>query len=256
MSVADTSIRLDTLLRVTTAEATDITLRPAGMIARSLALLLDLVVCTTWLFITGIMFLKMLLQSFGDVWVIGLYLLNVFLMFWLYPVLFEVFWHGQTPGKRVFRLRVCADNGAPVSWSASLLRNLLRLVDTLPLFYAVGICVSLFHPQGKRLGDMLAGTLVVYAAPARRQTDWSILSGIEPVQPPVVLKREEQQALLTFAERQQYLPASRRRELAAAGAYALYGSSLPQPDAMALILGMAKFLLGDASELYQPRRHQ
>lgn len=257
MSAADTPAQLDTLLRVPTAEAVDITLRPAGIIARSRAYILDIAVCWVWLYVCSMFMTRFLWEMpLAAPWLIGLFLLNLFLTFWLYPVLFEVLWHGQTLGKRVFGLQVCADNGAPITWSASLLRNLLRLVDSLPLFYAVGICVSLFHPQGKRLGDMLAGTLVVYADIHKQQTDWSALTDIEPVKPPLALNREEQRAILTFAERQQYLPSLRRKELAALGAYALYGSQLPHPDALALILGMAKFLLGDASGQPKSRRRR
>lgn len=248
MFTTDTAAPLDTLLRVTTAEAVDITLRPAGMITRSRAYLVDMCIRLAWLYCTSqlILWLSLPLFFLGG-WSLGLLYLNFFITFWLYPVFFEVLWHGQTPGKRLFGLQVCADNGAPITWSASLLRNLLRLMDALPFFYTVGIFVSLIHPQSKRLGDMLAGTLVVYVDKGKQQTDWSILADIEPIKPPVALTRDEQQAVLNFAERQERLPPLRREELAELGAHALYGESLPQPNALALMLGMAKFLLGDAS---------
>jgi uncharacterized RDD family membrane protein YckC len=88
----------------------------------------------------------------------------MFVVFWFYPVLFEVLDRGRTPGKRALGLRVIAVNGAPVGWLAAFTRNLLRTVDMLPFGYATGLIASLADPWGRRLGDMVAGTLVVHNA--------------------------------------------------------------------------------------------
>lgn len=69
---------------------------------------------------------------------------------------------GQTVGGRIIGLRVLQDNGQPITVLSSVLRNLLRIIDILPFGYTVGLVTSFLHPQGKRLGDLLAGTVVIY----------------------------------------------------------------------------------------------
>ncbi|MGD9517989.1 MAG: RDD family protein [Armatimonadota bacterium] len=79
-----------------------------------------------------------------------------------YYILFEMLWNGQTPGKRSASLRVIRDNGTPITLTESLLRNLLRPIDFLPGYYGAGILSILLSRQGKRLGDFVAGTVVVH----------------------------------------------------------------------------------------------
>lgn len=80
-------------------------------------------------------------------------------------ILYFVFWEmvngGQSPGKRVLGLKVLRDGGLPISVGASLARNVLRLVDVLPSSYLVGLTAMVVSPEGKRLGDLGAGTIVV-----------------------------------------------------------------------------------------------
>jgi hypothetical protein len=73
-------------------------------------------------------------------------------------------WHGQTPGKRIFKLRVIKDSGRQITLVEAMTRNLLRIVDVLPGMYLIGILSILVSSQRKRLGDMAAGTLVVHAS--------------------------------------------------------------------------------------------
>ncbi len=90
-----------------------------------------------------------------------------------YYAFFEAVWNGQTPGKRRTHLRVMQDSGRPMGAQAAILRNLLRIVDSLPMFYATGIIVSLISPQNKRAGDYLAGTVVVHEEPLQKgQLAW------------------------------------------------------------------------------------
>lgn len=79
----------------------------------------------------------------------------------VYPLLFEVIWKGQTPGKRILKLRVVSEDGAGLKFSSLLLRNIFRIVDSLPVFYLVGFISVLLSKQRKRLGDMVAGTILV-----------------------------------------------------------------------------------------------
>ncbi|HEV2180738.1 MAG TPA: stage II sporulation protein M [Gemmatimonadaceae bacterium] len=79
-----------------------------------------------------------------------------------YYVLFEALWDGQTPGKRLLRIRVVQDGGYSVSFGASAVRNIARIVDGQPGFlYGVGVIAAALNKSGKRLGDMMAGTFVV-----------------------------------------------------------------------------------------------
>src|SRR5205085_11316372 len=88
-----------------------------------------------------------------------------FLMAWFYGGLFETFWNGQTPGKRVFGLRVLTIDGQPINALQAVLRNILRAVDGLPLMplpvYMVGLVACAMNQKYQRLGDLACGTMVV-----------------------------------------------------------------------------------------------
>lgn len=95
-------------------------------------------------------------------WATALLLLFAFALQWGYYVVFEAIWDGQTPGKRQLGIRVVQDGGYSVGFGASAVRNLARVLDMQPGFvYAVGILSAAINRSGKRLGDMLAGTIVV-----------------------------------------------------------------------------------------------
>ena len=78
-----------------------------------------------------------------------------------YFVLFEMIWDGQSPGKRMAGLRVIRTDGTPIAIGDSLIRNILRLVDMIPVYYTVGIIAIFFTKRCQRLGDLAAGTIVV-----------------------------------------------------------------------------------------------
>jgi uncharacterized RDD family membrane protein YckC len=223
---------LDNRLRVETPEGVDLLLRPAGLVPRALAFAVDLAIRGAILLA---LFISLgLLGKFG----MGLGALLLFLVQWWYMVLFEVLNQGRTPGKHWMGLRVVHDDGTPVGWASSLTRNLLRFVDLLPFGYFLGALSCLGHPAFKRLGDIAAGTLVVYQEkPAERPA----LAPAEPVAPPVGLSLDEQRALISFAERQASLSPDRRRELAAILAEPL--ATTPE-DAERTIQGIARALMG------------
>ena len=129
-------------------------------------------------------------------WAIALMILIPFLLQWGYFALFEAFWNGQTPGKRMLRLRVIQQSGRPIGLFESMARNLIRIIDMLPGFYLIGaVCIFATRRQ-QRLGDMVAGTLVVHSVP----TETSILSAgtrtftavsLEPPPQPILRKTLE-----------------------------------------------------------------
>lgn len=98
----------------------------------------------------------------AEKWFVALVLFANFGLFWGYFALFEAYWHGQTPGKRAMKLRTIKDSGRQITLFESMARNLLRVVDYLPSLYLVGVITMLCNKQNQRLGDMVAGTLVVH----------------------------------------------------------------------------------------------
>lgn len=87
--------------------------------------------------------------------------LAAFIILWGYYIVFELVWSGQSPGKRLIGLRVVRDGGRPITFLASAIRNLIRLVDFLPALYGVGVVTMFIDKRSRRLGDLAGGTLVV-----------------------------------------------------------------------------------------------
>src|SRR5215213_772916 len=97
---------------------------------------------------------------------VALVVLLIFALGWGYFIFFELVWNGQTPGKRAAGIRVLTARGEPVTLVHSLVRNLMRLVDSLPSGYMIGIISILVTSRSQRLGDIAAGTIVVRERPA------------------------------------------------------------------------------------------
>ncbi len=196
---------LDTIATHDTPEGVELRLELAGPMVRGLAWGIDFLLRLAAYLLFAIFF-----AWWGGVGQ-GLLLLGLFFMEWFYPVFFEVF-SGATPGKHWLGLEVLRENGAPIDWTGSLLRNLLRTVDLLPLFNALGLLCMLLHPRMQRLGDMAAGTLVVYrqAGPGREE-----IPACPPVPATQPLLLAEQQLILDFCARKNRLPPERAVELAA-----------------------------------------
>lgn len=86
----------------------------------------------------------------------------VFAINWGYFIFFEITWNGQTPGKKQIGLRTISLNGLPAGAGSIVIRNLLRTVDFLPISYGIGLVTMFINPQFRRLGDLAAGTVVVF----------------------------------------------------------------------------------------------
>ena len=226
---------LDSLRRIATPEGCEIELRVAGPFTRARAWILDFLLrLGLWLL------LAMAAGQIGD-FGIGLLLLGAFLLEWGYPIIFEVYRHGQTPGKKACGLAVVHDDGCPVGWSAAFIRNTLRSVDILPLMYAAGFVTSLLNAEGKRLGDLAAGTLVVHVDGATRRPA-SAGSEFGSEAPPCVLTREEQLAIIEYSQRAALLTPERAAELAVAAGPLSAG--LDGEAARRRLLRIGNFLLG------------
>jgi len=198
-------LTLDTTLLAETPEGIAIVLRPAGAVARSLAYLLDFLIrFVVWLVTAG------LLGGVKGVGV-GVMLVVLFALEWLYPIVFELLPGAATPGKRALGLQVMMDTGLPVTPSAAVTRNLLRVADFMPVAYAFGLLSMLLRSDFKRLGDIVAGTLVVHADKVRLA---GALPPAEPLAPRVPLTRPQQVAILHLAGRARRLTAERVDELA------------------------------------------
>jgi len=160
---------------VVTPENIPLRLELAGLGSRFGALLVDLAIQIATLIVVGIIavIVAAFTESFwGSVagralsgWVTAGGILLTFAILFGYFILFETVWNGQTPGKKIFNLRVVRDGGYPVTFLASATRNLIRLADFLPMAFAAGALSVFFHAQYKRLGDLAAGTVVVKERP-------------------------------------------------------------------------------------------
>lgn len=92
----------------------------------------------------------------------GFFYLIYFFLQWFYFLLFEAFWNGRTPGKRLMKIRVMKENGESLDFQCLLLRNFMRAVDGFPVLHLLGGIIALIDKKNRRIGDMLAGTIVVY----------------------------------------------------------------------------------------------
>lgn len=207
---------LDTTLLAETPEGIAIVLRPAGAVPRSLAYALDWFIRFV-VFVGASMFLGHL-PGFG----VGALMILYFGLEWLYPMVFELLPGAATPGKRALGLQVMMDTGLPVTPSAAVTRNLLRVADFMPVAFAFGLLAMLLRHDFKRLGDIVAGTLVVHAGQVRLA---GALPQAEPLAPRVPLTRAQQIAILHLAGRARRLTSERVDELAA-----LAENALPAPD--------------------------
>ena len=158
-------------LNIDTPELVDIEMPLAGIGSRFIALLVDSLIWLAGLLVIVVL-LALIPQSstpastpastdISEQWAVAIVIFIIFLLNWGYFTLFEAFWNGRTPGKRVARIRVIQRSGRAIGLFESMARNLVRYVDQFPFCYAVGVIAIFASRQHQRLGDMAAGTLVV-----------------------------------------------------------------------------------------------
>lgn len=213
--------RLDTLQSIELAEGVEVRLRIAGPLPRGGAVLVD----------TGI-----LIGVIGAVWILfslagltvgwgisqGMISLASFFMWWWYPVFFEAGKWGATPGKKFVGLRVVQTSGAPITFGQAVVRNFLRFADGMPylgagisgiptLAFGLAVCVSTRRFQ--RLGDLAAGTVVIYDKP-HSEPGVPAPPPMEPRHPSASLRPDEIRALAAFRDRAGWWSEGRRAEIA------------------------------------------
>jgi uncharacterized RDD family membrane protein YckC len=213
---------LDNTTEVETPERIRFRYRTAGPVRRSFAYLVDLLIRG------AVLLLLVLGMTLGlgrglrkdDVATAsqGLFLLLAFVLEWGYYVLCETLWQGASPGKRLFSLRVVKEGGFPIGFLDSVLRNLLRAADFLPMGYVLGATVMATDGRSRRLGDRVAGTMVIVEDrvrvggplrldPPAAAAEWDGWPARLPLSAP------EREALELFLRRRD-LSEARRRELA------------------------------------------
>ena len=229
---------LDTIVSAETPEGILLELRPAGLMVRLYAFLVD------WVIRLGVLYGAATIAAvFGGLG-IAFWILLLFALEWFYPVAFELGPLGASPGKRVFGLKVVMDNGLPVTPAASFARNLLRAADFLPFLFSFAIVSMLVRRDYKRLGDIAAGTLVVHDAVAVSKL---ALANVKPVAPVRMLTPQDQAAVVALAARAPRLTAERLDELAALAAAVSGDAGRSGPLVTRRVLGVANWLMGHRS---------
>lgn len=105
-----------------------------------------------------------------SIWWTALVTLVIFCVNWGYYAIFEAIWKGQTPGKRWAGIRVIKDSGRPINAFEAITRNLIRAIDFFPVCYGVGVLTMLLNAKNRRLGDYVAGTIVVHESSDRESS--------------------------------------------------------------------------------------
>lgn len=145
-------------LFIATPERVSFAYQLAGLGSRSVAQLLDLLLLAVAMVVVTVGIV--VASPAGNLGIL-LFILFFFLIPNGYFLFFEGLWSGQTPGKRLMRLRVVSGAGQPVTFEQALTRNLVRNLDFIPFGYGVGLIALFANGRGRRLGDMAAGTVVV-----------------------------------------------------------------------------------------------
>jgi uncharacterized RDD family membrane protein YckC len=210
--------RIDTTATVSTPERVWFRYRIAGPAQRGAAALLDLLLqmMLFWLLMLVVALFSVVPGIEGVS--TGVMFLGMFVLWWLYGIVFETAFSGRTPGKMVLQLRVVRTDGGPARFPDLVLRNLVRAADFLPIGFGLGVVVMAVDPRFRRLGDLVAGTVVV------AENKSAMLESVRIV-PPVTeaerqalparvdLRPEEIEVIEAFLRRRRQLSDERRAEL-------------------------------------------
>ena len=212
--------QLDNTIEIVTPENIAFRYQVAGPFRRLPAYLLDLLI-RAGVFMAGSMLVMLLFALAGLPGIgFGLTLVLWFLLEWFYGGLFEAFWNGQTPGKRMMQIRVLSIDGQPINGLQAVLRNVLRVVDQQPVVFGlVGLLTATLNDRFQRMGDLACGTMVVV-----EERPW--FRGVIRMNHPEAIRlagqvpasfrptRTMARALATYVQRRAYFPPMRRLEIA------------------------------------------
>jgi len=227
--------QLDTTAKVETPERVSFRFELSGPGRRAVAWAIDAVLRLVLLATATGLLVALNLLGLGSLTEasLGLLLVVLFALEWLYGVFFELSFGGRTPGKAIVGVRVVRVDGSPASLSDLVLRNLLRAVDYLPLWplapdlalltlptFAVGAIVMFLDPKLRRVGDLVGGTIVVIESGQRIQPEVPIeppltREELDALPPRVDLSTEERRTIEALLRRRRQLSAARAEELAA-----------------------------------------
>ncbi len=230
--MSSSALPLDTTIHIVTPENIAFHYQVAGPFRRLPAYLIDLSIRMALIF--GLSVLAMFLSIGIGAAALAVVIIAEFVLSWFYGGLFETYWNGQTPGKRLLGIRVLSANGRPINGYQAVLRNIMRTVDMGPLITAeifggpaiplipvcaVGLVVMAANRRCQRLGDLVCKTIVVV-----EERPW--LKGVAQLEDPrafqlasylpadLRVSRSLARALAHYAERRHYLSPPRRREVA------------------------------------------
>lgn len=256
---------LDTTIEISTPENIEFSYTLAGPFRRLPAYLFDLLMIMLIIAFGGliVLILAVVFSSFGSFFsslFFGFYLIFIFIVTWFYRGIFETCWKGQTPGKRLFGLRVLTIDGQPINMFQAFLRNVLAAADLFPYFFnavplgTAGFLVCCTNRRFQRLGDLAGGTMVVV-----ENKVYSLQKDLVRFTHPQVLKMAElipmtlnvppslEKAISLYVHRRKSLPPLRREEIAAYLAVPLLESlTMPKnvnPDLF--LCGLYQKILGE-----------
>jgi uncharacterized RDD family membrane protein YckC len=149
-------------------------------------------------------------------WAPAVVILFVFCVYWGYFAFFEIIWKGQTPGKRAAKIRVIKESGRPINVYEAIARNLLRAIDALPGVYGVGIVCMILNKQNRRLGDYVAGTVVVHDKRTEEvKPEWDMGTVAAAPNPQLALVSSEELVLIeTYLHRRAEMDLTLRDQVA------------------------------------------
>ena len=219
---------LDTDAAVETPERVRFRYRLAGPGQRAAAWLIDLVIRAGIFLVIGLMATLVLTLPGLDGVSMGFIAVVAFMLEWFYGAFFETVLHGQTPGKMLLSLRVVREDGAPAAFPDYLLRNLLRAADFLPMLFGIGVLTMLWDRKLRRIGDLVAGTVVVGEQRDRVLAELKITPPVreeerQSLPPRIDLSRAELSIIESFLRRRRRLSPERAEELAG-----LFGPTLTE----------------------------
>lgn len=238
---------LDTDVAIETPEHIVFNYRIAGPARRALGHVLDLLVCYGVVIVLALLVVLAAMgggMETGEIGAaakagMGLVLLALFAAQWVYFVVCEAL-YGRSPGKMAVGIRVVTTSGRPIGWRAAALRNLLRAADLLPVGYVAGVVSMALSSRFQRLGDLVAGTMVVVPESARAARPLELRPPAHPrelasLPDHVALDPDERSAIELFLRRRHALGTAREHELASMIAGPLgarIGYAHPDPSRM------------------------